>query len=86
MAALENKELPMDAEVVGSRINRVDPDIFRNQETGPNSDEEAEDAGVDESDIDEEPTDEEGDPTGEHDHHQDDNYALGGHVTRSGGL
>ncbi len=30
-----------------------------------------------------EPTDEDGDPTGEHDHQQDDNYALGGHVTRS---
>ncbi len=28
-------------------------------------------------------TDEDGDPTGEHDHQQDDNYALGGHVTRS---
>ncbi|PRY24125.1 hypothetical protein CLV58_14024 [Spirosoma oryzae] len=30
-----------------------------------------------------EPTDDDGDPTGEHDHQQDDNYALGGHVARS---
>ena len=84
MTALENKELPMDAEVVGSRIGRIDPDIFRNQGTSPN-DEVTED-DLDESDTDDKPTDEEGDPTGEHDHHQDDNYALGGHVTRSGGL
>lgn len=85
MTALENKQLPMDAEVVDSRIGRIDPDIFRSQETEP-SDEQAEENGSEESDSDDEPTDEEGDPTGEHDHHQDDNYALGGHVTRSGGL
>jgi hypothetical protein len=37
-----------------------------------------------EEDLYDEPVDEDGDPTGEHDHHQDDNYALGGKVTRSG--
>jgi len=82
MTTLENKPLPMDAEIVGSRVGRIDPDIFRNQRTDPDE----EDDNSVASDVDEEPTDEDGDPTGEHDHHQDDNYALGGHVTRSGGL
>lgn len=81
MTTLENKQLPMDAEVVGSRIGRIDPAVFTNQ-----TDPDEEDDDLVESDFDEETTDEDGDPTGEHDHHQDDNYALGGHVTRSGGL
>ncbi|GAB3950601.1 hypothetical protein GCM10028805_28980 [Spirosoma harenae] len=76
-----------DTGVIGSRMDRIDPDIFRN-EAGPAVDEEDgldEDMADDEPDEElyDEPTDEDGDPTGEHDHHQDDNYALGGHVTRS---
>lgn len=81
MTTLENKPLPMDAEMVGSRTGRIDPDIFTNQ-----IDPDEEDDDLVKSDFDEETTDEDGDPTGEHDHHQDDNCALGGHVTRSGGL
>ncbi|GAB3808344.1 hypothetical protein GCM10028819_47220 [Spirosoma humi] len=82
MTTLENKQLLMDAEPGGSRLGRIGPSIFRNQGTDPDED----DDDLVESDFDEEITDEDGDPTGEHDHHQDDNYALGGHVTRSGGL
>jgi len=75
----------MDAEVVGSRIGRIDPDIFRNQGTDSDNDEVAEN-DLAESDFDDERLDADGDPTGEHDHQQDDNYAPGGHVTRSGGV
>lgn len=74
-----------DVELVGSRVERIDPDNFRNQ-SGRDDDRgdgplETEDDG-----LFDEPVDEDGDPTGEHDHHQDDNYALGGHVTRSGSV
>lgn len=73
-----------DTGVIGSRIDRIDPDIFRNQnEPAIDEEDEVDENGVDEELYDE-PLDEDGDPTGEHDHHQDDNYALGGHVTRSG--
>ncbi|GAB4034807.1 hypothetical protein [Spirosoma gilvum] len=79
---------PTDTGVIGSRIDQIDPDIFRNQSDPAVDDEDGldEDVSDDESDEElyDEPLDEDGDPTGEHDHHQDDNYALGGHVTRSG--
>lgn len=81
MAALIDTHMAEDNEVIGSRIGRIDPDNFRNQ----HNDDPDEEAVVD-SDLDDEPIDEDGDPTGEHDHHQDDNYALGGHVTRSGSV
>ncbi|GAB3886823.1 hypothetical protein [Spirosoma agri] len=70
-----------DVELIGSRIARIDPDNFRNQSGASTDDSDKDDEVID----DEEPTDEDGDPTGEHDHQQDDNYALGGHVTRSSG-
>ncbi|WP_080239167.1 hypothetical protein [Spirosoma rigui] len=76
-------ELQVDnANVIGSRLARMDPAIFSDQ-SGAAIDDGAESEPAPD---DEEPTDEEGDPTGEHDHHQDDNYALGGHVTRSGSV
>lgn len=85
MTTLLNHEAPADTELIGSRIGRIDPDNFRNQsgaaiEDGDDTDEEP----TNEEELADEPLDEDGDPTGEHDHHQDDNYALGGHVTRSG--
>ncbi|GAB2514401.1 hypothetical protein [Spirosoma aerophilum] len=79
MATLINTDLAEDREVIGSRIGRIDPDNFRSQR----NDSDDEGADEDETDLSDEPVDAEGDPTGEHDHHQDDNYALGGHVTRS---
>lgn len=82
MATLINTDLAEDRDVIGSRIGRIDPDNFRNQRDDP--DDEVSDE--DETGLFDEPVDEEGDPTGEHDHHQDDNYALGGHVTRSGSV
>jgi hypothetical protein len=77
-------ELQVDsANVIGSRLGRMDPAIFSNQSGAAIEDDD--ELESEQSDNDE-PTDEEGDPTGEHDHHQDDNYALGGHVTRSGSV
>lgn len=74
-----------DMELIGSRIGRIDPDNFRNQSGAAIEDGDDDDV-VDDEELDDEPVDEDGDPTGEHDHHQDDNYALGGHVTRSGSV
>lgn len=74
-----------DVELIGSRIGRVDPDNFENQSETDTDDNTSEDETQDDGLFDE-PTDEDGDPTGEHDHQQDDNYALGGHVTRSGSV
>jgi len=73
-----------DTELIGSRIGRIDPENFRSQSGAAidDDDDDTEAAAL----TDDEPVDEDGDPTGEHDHHQDDNYALGGHVTRSGGV
>jgi len=71
---------PNDTELISTRIPRINPFIVSNQSGGTLNDE---DAVEDEDKDEEEPTDDEGDPTGEHDHHQDDNYYLGGHVTRS---
>ena len=92
MTTLIHNESLTDTDLVGSRLGRIDPDIFRNQgltTAGPSSsDDDDEELSDDETDEDlfDEPADEDGDPTGEHDHHQDDNYALGGHVTRSGSV
>jgi hypothetical protein len=70
-----------------SRLSRLHPDTFRNQ-SGAAIDDEGDlvNDTDEENEQTDEPTDEDGDPTGEHDHHQDDNYALGGHVTRSGSV
>lgn len=73
-----------DTERIGSRIGRINPDNFSNQ--SGDADSETEKNGLFDK-----PTDEDGDPTdasdhGEYDHRQDDNYALGGHVTRSGSV
>ena len=74
-----------NSELVGSRIGRINPDNFQNQSGAAIDDDDDTDQDTNtEEDVDDEPLDEDGDPTGEHDHHQDDNYALGGHVTRSG--
>lgn len=84
MITLTDHQLAEDIERMDSRVGGSGPDSFRNQGAEPfaNEDDDLDDETSD--DIDDEPVDEEGDPTGEHDHHQDDNYALGGHVTRSG--
>ncbi|GAB4022392.1 hypothetical protein [Spirosoma koreense] len=77
-----------DTDIIGSRLSRIDPNNFRNQSGAAleDGDDEAIDDDLNEEETDDEPIDEDGDPTGEHDHHQDDNYALGGHVTRSGSV
>ncbi|RIV18513.1 hypothetical protein DYU11_28490 [Fibrisoma montanum] len=74
-----------DTELIGTRVVRIDPDNFRNQSGAAIEDDDADEAGADNS-LADEPTDADGDPTGEHDHVQDDNYYLGGHVTRSGSV
>jgi hypothetical protein len=89
MATLITDSIAHDVELVGSRIERIDPDNFRNESSSDDSPAASEDDGSEETEdvgLFDEPTDEDGDPTGEHDHHQDDNYALGGHVTRSGSV
>ncbi|QKZ15358.1 hypothetical protein [Spirosoma sp. KUDC1026] len=70
-----------------SRLSHLYPNTFRNQ-SGAAIDDEGDliNDKDEEREQTDEPTDEDGDPTGEHDHHQDDNYALGGHVTRSGSV
>ena len=75
-------------EQVGSRLNRIDPNNFRNQSGAAIEDDDEKPKPSESADTNlfDEPVDEDGDPTGEHDHHQDDNYALGGHVTRSGSV
>lgn len=77
-----------DTELVGSRIGRIDPNNFslRSDATSDDDDSDAKDSSLLGGLF-----DEDGDPTGrpdqgEPDHHQDDNYALGGHVTRSGSV
>jgi hypothetical protein len=84
MTTFANNPVANDPKIIGSRVGRIDPDNFKNQSGAAMEDgDEDEEETVEESDLDDEPVDDEGDPTGEHDHHQDDNYALGGHVTRS---
>lgn len=81
-----------DSEIIGSRLGRIDPDNFRHQDGPKNALPDSEDdEETDDTELIDEPTDDDGDPTemsdhGEHDHQQDDNYALGGHVTRSGSV
>ncbi|MVM38219.1 hypothetical protein GO730_12620 [Spirosoma sp. HMF3257] len=86
MTTLLNHQSPADAERISSRIGRAETDTIQNQSAEPfaNEDDDIDDETTENEEIDDEPVDEDGDPTGEHDHHQDDNYALGGHVTRSG--
>ncbi|MEZ0611284.1 hypothetical protein ACAW74_22425 [Fibrella sp. WM1] len=77
-----------DTELVGSRVGRLDPNNVTDQSGGTVNDEDA----VEETDEmgereyvndEDEVVDEEGSPTGEHDHHQDDNYLLGGSTART---
>ena len=72
-----------DTELVGSRVARINPTVV--DQSGAAIDDDDDDlVDIDDDDLEMEPYDEDGDPTGEHDHHQDDNFALGGKVTRSG--
>ncbi|GAB3336494.1 hypothetical protein GCM10027299_46610 [Larkinella ripae] len=73
-------------ELISSRAWRMDPDLFTNQSGAAIEDGDNDELNEreEETELDDEPVDQDGDPTGEHDHHQDDNYALGGKVTRSG--
>lgn len=85
MATLSNAQNPDNAVLIASPMGLIDPNDFKNQSGAAiEDDDELDEDEVDEEESDDEPVDEDGDPTGEHDHHQDDNYALGGHVTRSG--
>jgi hypothetical protein len=86
MAAQTTNQLPMDAEVVDFQNDRTDPNNPQNQSGEAIEDNDESEEAIEEEDLDDEPLDEDGDPTGEHGHQQDDNYALGGHVTRSGGI
>ncbi|GAB3899364.1 hypothetical protein GCM10028803_20380 [Larkinella knui] len=81
---MKQSMLAEDPELIGSRILRMDPNLFANQSGAAIED--GDEDETDEDELDDEPVDEDGDPTGEHDHHQDDNYALGGNVARSSGL
>ncbi|MGA0556510.1 hypothetical protein ACO2Q8_07665 [Larkinella sp. VNQ87] len=74
-----------DPDLMGSRVLRMDPVIFTNQSGAAmeDGDDELEET-ADRNELYDEPLDEDGDPTGEHDHHYDDNYALGGKVARGG--
>lgn len=87
MTTLSNQQTPAGAELIASPMGLIDPADF-NSQSGAAIDDDDDDPGDEgiEEDSDDEPIDEDGDPTGEHDHHQDDNYALGGHLTRSGGV
>ncbi len=76
-----SKELPENAEVVDTDDVQTNSANFRDQSETSTDDDDAE-----KEDLADEPLDDDGDPTGEHDHQQDDNYALGGHVTRSGSV
>jgi hypothetical protein len=79
-----NDSVKDDTELVGSRVGRMDPMIVKDQSGAAIED--GEDASDEPELVDDEPVDEDGSPTGEHDHHQDDNYSLGGNVARSSGL
>lgn len=76
-----------DAPLITSRIGRMESDRSGDYPTDAlfpeNDDDDSDDSYIETDTPADEPTDDDGDPTGEHDHHQDDNYALGGHVTRS---
>lgn len=90
ISRLDNPLRP-DVGRIGSRMSRIDPGIFYNQSGAAMEDGNDEPIQADENRLTDEPVDDEGDPTdmsdhGENDHHQDDNYALGGHVTRSGSI
>lgn len=90
MATPSNSQSLADKNLIASPMGLIDPDDFKSQsgaamEDG-DDDDEPDDEDVEDEESDDEPVDEDGDPTGEHDHHQDDNYALGGHVTRSGSV
>lgn len=81
-----NHPNPSGTALADARIGGTDPDTVKNQNGDAIEDgDETEEEAVNEE-LDDEPVDEDGDPTGEHDHHQDDNYSLGGHVTRSGSV
>lgn len=90
MATQSNSQNPDNAVLIASPMGLIDPNDFKNQSGAAiEDDDELDEDDADEKELDDEPVDEDGDPTGmpdhgEHDHHQDDNYALGGHVTRSG--
>lgn len=87
MTANTSDPLPPDPNRIGSRMSRINPDIFRNQ----SGDGTEETAATEENGFIAEPIDDEGKPTDGSDYtgndrHQDDNYALGGHVTRTRGV
>ncbi|GAB3694230.1 hypothetical protein GCM10027592_14930 [Spirosoma flavus] len=84
MIAFQDDETATATSQTGLWEDRMAPDPFINQSGAAMEDDEDEvdDDVADQEEYDE-PLDEDGDPTGEHDHHQDDNYSLGGHVTRS---
>ena len=90
MATLVNHQNSADKELIASPMGLIDAEDFKNQRTPidalfpENGDDDSDEEYIEEEDLNDEPVDDDGDPTGEHDHHQDDNYALGGHVTRSG--
>ncbi|RAJ92286.1 hypothetical protein LX87_05255 [Larkinella arboricola] len=75
-----------DPELIGSRAWRMDPGLFTNQSGAAieDGDEDELDKAEEQTDLYDEPVDKDGDPTGEHDHNYDDNYALGGKVARGG--
>ncbi|GAB3992767.1 hypothetical protein GCM10028807_26360 [Spirosoma daeguense] len=85
MYTIQDNDTLADTYSAGAWEDRMAPDPFRNQSgaTMEDGDDETEANNVANEEEYDEPLDEDGDPTGEHDHHQDDNYSLGGHVTRS---
>lgn len=92
MATVSTHQSADDKELIASPMGLIGADDFKNQSEATdalfseNGDDDSDEEYIQDEETDDEPVDEEGDPTGENDHHQDDNYALGGHVTRSGSV
>ncbi len=87
MTTRQDDVLLPDTSRIGSRMSRISPDIFRNQDASPSTDgdkEEAED--TEENVFSDAPIDADGSATEEQEKQQDDNNALGDHVARSGNV
>ncbi|WP_026308428.1 hypothetical protein [Spirosoma spitsbergense] len=81
-----------DTSRIGSRMSRISPDIFRNQDTTPTTnDDKEESVETEENVFSDEPIDDDGNPTdmsdnGEQENQPDDNNALGDYVTQLGSV
>ncbi|WP_018620182.1 hypothetical protein [Spirosoma luteum] len=66
MTTRQDDLLLPDTSRIGSRMSRISPDIFRNQDSSPSTDgDEEESAETEENVFSDKPIDEEGEPTSE---------------------